>query len=250
MKKVKKESVIGILVVIVIVVLIAWLYVHEKNKDNRELAKRIVALSSTGGPPETIEGLREAIALYENQIKRNVQEGAQTGVYWKILAIRLADRGMHRDALDAYERALYYNTDDPTLFFLVGESASVVSASVLGFQMNSAEEKERFANLAETAYLRALQLDPSYQKPRFALGLLYTFDLGRPADAVPLLERFLQISPGSIEAMFVLARAYFMTGNYNSSMEVYDRIINRTKDQSVKNEAQNNKEIIRNLMYE
>jgi len=244
-----KETIVGILVILFIGTLIVTVYRFEQNRVRGDLAKRVAELSPRGGPPETIEGLRKAIAAYEAQIELNVQDGVQTGVYWKILAIRLADKGMHRDALDAFERALQFTPEDPTLFFLIGDSASVVSASTLGFSGNSGTEKDRYAQLAESAYLKAIQLDPVYSRPRLGLGILYTFDLNRPAEAVPHLERYMELAPNNIKGMFVLARAYYMMENYDRAIELYDRIIARTKDPKVKSEAQNNKDIIRNLIY-
>jgi len=243
-----KDAIIGLFVIVSFGALIVMVYHFEMEKGHRDLAKRIVGLSSRGGTPETIDDLKKAIALYENQIELNVKTGAQTGVYWKILAIRLADKGMHKDALEAFERALYYKADDPTIFYLTGESAAVAAASTLNFNANSVAERERYLNLAESAYLRAIELDPTYAKPKLGLGILYTFDMDRPADAVPHLDRYLQINSSDVRGMFVLARAYFMTGENNRAIELYERIIRRTKDPKVKAEAQNNIETIRNLM--
>jgi len=245
----KKEVVFGIFSILIIGLTIYGIVSFMQNKVRTDLAKRVAQLSPRGGPPETIEGLRKAIALYEEQIERNVQEGAQTGVYWKILAIRLADKGMHRDALDAFERALHYIPEDPTLFFLIGDSASVVAASTLGFSGNAGTEKEHYTRLAETAYLRAIQLDEVYVKPLLGLGILYTFDQNRAAEAVPYLERYIKLTPNDIKGMFVLARAYYMIESYDRAIELYDRIIARTKDPKVRAEAQNNKELIRDILY-
>jgi len=244
-----RDVIFGIFVILIIGGTLVGVYRYLQNNTRSDLAKRIAALSPRGGPPETIEGLRQAIALYEEQIERNVKEGAQTGAYWKILAIRLADKGMHRDALDAFERALQYNPDDPTLFFLIGESASIVAAATLGFSGNSGTEKERYIQLAESAYLRSIKLDAAYAKPLLGLGILYTFDLNRAQEAVPYLEHYVRLTPNDVKGMFVLARAYYMTENYDSAVELYDRIISRTKDPKIKAEAQNNKEIIRNSIY-
>ena len=248
MKKVK-ETVIGILVLVVIVALVAFVYNNERGKIHKDLAKRIAEINPRGGTPQTIEALREAIAAYEEQIERNVQEGAQTGTYWKILAIRLADKGMHQDALDAFERAIYYNAEDPVLFYLTGESASIVAAGTVGFSANSGSEKEHFSRLAETSYLRSIQLDGSYARPLLGLGILYTFDQDRAIEAIPLLERYMQLSPNSIQGMFVLARAYYMTENFDRAIDLYDTIISKSKDPKVKQEAQNNIELIRSLIY-
>jgi tetratricopeptide (TPR) repeat protein len=251
MKRIK-DAFWGILVLLIISVLVVMVYRYEAGKSHRDLAKRIAELSPRGGPPETIEGLRAAIAAYEDQIELNVKEGAQTGVYWKILATRLADRSMHRDALAALEKAVYYNAEDPTPFYLTGLSAAVVAKSSLDFPGGSASpggEREKYFALAESAYLRALELDPDYTKPMYGLGILYTFELDRPAEAVPHLTRYLELMSSDVNAMFTLARAYYMTENYNGAMELYDRILSRAKDPSQKAEAQNNKEFIMGQLY-
>ena len=234
-------AIIGSLVVVI--------YKHEKNKPLADLNRRIREISPRGSTPQTIDGLKEAIALYEAQIELNVKVGAQTGVYWKILAIRLADKGMHQDALAALERAIYYNAEEALLFYRTGESASVVAASSVGFSTDPGKGREYYYKLSENAYLRAIQLDPLYARPMLGLGILYTFDLNRPAEAVPYLERYQGLMQNDINGMFVLARAYFMTEQFDRAIELYDQIITRTKSPKVKDEAQNNKEFIRNLIY-
>jgi tetratricopeptide (TPR) repeat protein len=245
-----RDIFLGLFVAVIIGGLMVLVYNLERDKEHRELAKRIAVLSPRGGTPRTIEDLKKAITLYENQIELNVKTGVQTGTYWKILAIRLSDKGMNKDAVEAFDRALYYNSSDPTLFYLTGESASIAAASTLHFNADSASEKERYQNLAESAYLRAIELDPTYAKPKLGLGILYTFDMDRPSEALQHLERYQQLVSSDTRSMFVLARAYYMTGDYERAIELYDRIIYRSKDPKLKTEAQNNKEIIqqRDLM--
>jgi tetratricopeptide (TPR) repeat protein len=238
-----KELFQGILVVAIIGSLVILLYNYESSKGNRDLARRIAELSPKGGLPEGVDGLKKAIALYEAQIERNVKDGAQTGVYWKILGIRLADSKQAPAAVDAFERAIYYNAEDPALFALMGESASVAAASNL-----NVPEQERYINIAERAFLRSIELDPVYARPRLGLGILYTFDMvDRAADAIPHLERYLDISHNNIQGMFLLARACYMTKSFSRAIDLYDRIIERTKDPKVKEQAQKNKDAIWNL---
>jgi tetratricopeptide (TPR) repeat protein len=249
MKRIK-EIVLGILVLAIACFLIVTFFKHSSASSNRELARRIAELSPRGGTPETIDGLRQAIALYEAQIERNVREGAQTGVYWKILAIRLSDRNMHNDALAALERAIYFNSQEPVLFYLTGVSAGFVAKSVVGFSANADKEREHFFTLSENGYLRALELDNTYTKPMYGLGVLYTFELNRPEDAIKHLETLLRLYPPDISAMFVLAKAYVMTERFNQAIELYERIISRTRHQKIKAEAMNNIETVRGMQYE
>jgi tetratricopeptide (TPR) repeat protein len=245
-----KEILSGILVIAVVGTAFYFIYQNVTTKTHRELAKRIAELSPKGGPPETIDGLRKAIALYEDQIERNVREGAQTGVYWKILAIRLADKKMHNDALKAFERAIYFNTEDPTIYYLTGVSAASAAKSIVGFSTGDQKEKEKLYKLSENSYLRAMELDITYTKPMYGIAILYIFELDRPQDAIQYLERYLKISTTDISAMFLLARAYYSTENYSGAVELYDKIISRTKDKKIKEEAQNNKDIVQGLIYE
>ncbi|MDR2158739.1 MAG: tetratricopeptide repeat protein [Treponema sp.] len=246
-----KEALKGIVIVLVIAAGIWVFFRYQHGKAHRDLAKKIAELSPGGGPPETIEGLRAAIAAYEEQIELNVKEGAQTGVYWKILATRLADRGMHRDALDALERAIYFNGEEPTLFYLTGISAAVAAKSSLDFPgvKNGEDARNRYFALAESAHLRAIELDPGYSRPRYAIGILYVFELDRPAEAIPHLRRYLELMSTDTDAMFTLARAYYVTGDTQSAVELYDRIITTTKDKTKKEEALRNREFVLGQNY-
>ena len=245
-----KEILLGLIVIAVFGWLVTYVYRYESSSRNKELAKRISELSPRRGPPETIEDLRKAIALYESQIERNVQEGAQTGIYWKILAIRLADKGLDNGALEAFEKAIYYNSGDPVIFYLTGISAAKVAHNKVGFTANDREEKERYYQLSENSYLQALRLDETYTKAMYGLAVLYAFELDRPQDAVYQLDRYLQIQPSDTSAMFVLARAYYMMRKYSTAIETYERIAAQTKDKKIKEEAFKNMEIVRGAMYE
>jgi len=245
----KTRKIAGILLVVILASVVFVVFRNERRRANIQFARSIAAINPRGGTPRTIEGLRRAIALYEAQIQRHVREGAQTGVYWKILGIRLADGGMHRDALAAFERAIHFNAEDATIFYLSGISAAIVANSIIGFSPNAQSEREHFFQLSENAHRRALQLDAQFLRPMYALGVLYAFNLERPQEAIPLLETYLRAMPNDIEAMFVLARAHFMTGGFEAALELYDRIISRTRDENARREARNNMQIVWSHMY-
>ncbi|MDR1106003.1 MAG: tetratricopeptide repeat protein [Treponema sp.] len=249
--KIKKDVVTGLVAVALIALGIYGFYRYDKSKSHGELARRIAEISPRGGPPETIEGLKAAIAAYEAQIELNIKEAGQTGVYWKILATRYADRGMHRDALYALEQAVRYNAEDPALYYLTGVSAAFAAKSSLDFPGSNGEEsRARYFALAEDAYKRAIAFDESYARPRYGLGVLYVFELERPAEAIPQLERYLQLMSSDVGAMFALARAFYVTGRNTMAAELYDRIISVSKDESVREEARKNREIVLGSVYD
>jgi tetratricopeptide (TPR) repeat protein len=249
--KIRKENFIGLLVALVLGGGIMGVYFYEKRNTNAALAARMAELSPKGGPPETIEGLRAAIAAYEDAVEAHVRDAAQTGTYWKILATRLADKGMHQDALEALEMSIRYNAEDPTIFYLSGVSAGIVAKSSLDFPQGGeqASQREQYFGLSERAYLRALELDRDYAKPRYALGVLYSFELDRPEEAIPHLSRYLELMPRDVDGMFVLARAYYMTGQYEKAIDLYDRILVTTKDAKKLEEARNNRDYVMGRKY-
>jgi tetratricopeptide (TPR) repeat protein len=245
MKIKQRGTILGLAVLAVFAGVILGVYLTERQKSRYELARRIAELSPRGGTPATIEGLRAAIAIYEEAVEEHVQTAAQAGAYWKILAVRLADKGMHQDALDALETSIRYNGEDPTLFYLTGLSAAIVAKNSLGF---SREDGGDHFGMAERAYLRAIELDGAYAKPRYALGILYSFELDRPAEAVPQLEKYLELMSRDVDAMFALARSYYMTGAYEKAVDLYDRIMVSTRDTEKKDEARNNRDYIMGQM--
>jgi cytochrome c-type biogenesis protein CcmH/NrfG len=53
-----------------------------------------------------------------------------------------------------------------------------------------------------------------------------------------------------VQAMFILARAYAVTGSYSQAIEMYERIITRSKNREIQAEASNNIDIVQRMMYE
>jgi tetratricopeptide (TPR) repeat protein len=247
--KIRKEVVTGIFIIILIIAGVVGVTRYNRYKNRDTLAGQIAALSPENGPPETIEGLRTAIRAYEAKIEMQVKDAAQTGVYWKILAYRLQDRGLHGEALEALERAISYTPTDPALHNMVGVSAGIAAKSALNFAGTRGNMgRENYYILAEEAYLRAISLDGRYLRAMYGLGVLYTFELGRPGEAIPYLQRCLSISP-DVDTMFVLARSYYMTGAYRDAVAVYEQIIGFTRDTARQNEAQENRQIILDMIY-
>ena len=112
---IKKEALVGAGVIILAAVALLIFTGYQRNRRRDALARDIAALRPGDGPPATVEGLRTAIRAYEAKIELHVRDAAQTGIYWKILAYRLQDRGLHGEALEALEQAISYNPADAAL---------------------------------------------------------------------------------------------------------------------------------------
>ncbi|MDR0388632.1 MAG: tetratricopeptide repeat protein [Spirochaetaceae bacterium] len=245
-----REYVLGFFVIILIGAIFVGFQMYKKQSFRSQLASRIAELSPRGGPPETIEGLRSAIALYEDMIEEQVNTAVKTGVYWKILSARLQDKGLYGEAFKALERALSYTPEDPALHYATGLVAGILARNYHDFSAGGdSGEQAHYYRLAEEAYLRALALDDRATRARYGLAVLYVFELDRPAEAIPHLERYLEIQTKDTDAMFILARAFYVTGNYDGAVELYDRILSITKDTTRRAEAENNKQQVLSTSY-
>ena len=256
MNRKTRDVIIGILIFSFFTGMVVWLYNRESGMKRRDLERHMRELSPMGGVPQG-DNLLKAIQLYEAQIELNIRDGAQAGAYWKILARRFADRGMHVLALEALENAIKYNAEDPALFAWTGDSAFVVARSIVDANADSIAEKQRYYKMAEDAYRRSIELDPDYARPRHGIGELYTRDLGRPLDAISHLERYHLINPNDISGMDLLAEANFLAARETSDVRrsrelndraiaLYDQIILRSNNQEDVMEAARIREIIRN----
>jgi tetratricopeptide (TPR) repeat protein len=246
--KIKKEFFVSLVLVVITVSLVGGIYTFRKIKTRNSLIAQIKALSPRDTPPQTIEDLRTAIRLYEELIEQHVQNAAKTGLYWKLLASRLQDRGLHHEALNALERAVYYFPEDVYVHYMRGVSAGIVAKSSFDPLGGNADEQSYYA-LAEMSYLRAIELDENYTRPRYGLGILYVFEMNKPQEAIPHLVRYLEITKNDVDAMFVLARAYYMVDNYQDALDMYDRIITISRDAAQRMEAENNRQLIMDSYY-
>ena len=207
--------------------------------------RRMQALEEGVSNPTTIEELTEAIAKYRNRIEDILNADIRIGMWYKILAIRYLDNGMYGKALENFRTAIEYYPTNQNLYYYVGVCAGYMAKSALDFEAaGNRDERDRYYRLAESAYLRAIELEGGYARPLYGLGVLYVFELNEPVRAIPHLEKLLTIDTGNIEAMFVLARAYYSNADYDLSVNLYDRIIASVKDETRKKEAEENKALV------
>jgi tetratricopeptide (TPR) repeat protein len=246
----KYRSAIIAACVVLLLVAAGAVYLRFQSQSGRTaFARRVAELSPGGAPPETIDGLVKAIALYEGEIERITDAATKASIYWKLLASRYIEKGMYGPALSALSSAVAYNPEDATLQYMAGLSAAML-AKVGVEDGDEAKSAAAYFARAEKAYLRSIAIDPKYDRPRYGLGVLYVFELGRPEEAIPHLEIYLQMESKDTDAMFVLARAYYMTRKFQKAIGLYDRVIASTNDANRKAEAEANKAKALGALYE
>lgn len=218
---------------------------------NTAVVRRIQSLEEGVDSPTTIEELSEAIGKYQNRIEDVLNADIRIGIWYKILATRYLDNKMYGKALENFRTAIEYYPTNQNLYYYVGVCAGYMAKSALDYELTGTNrEQKRYYDLAESAYLRAIELEPRYVRALYGLSVLYVFELGRPQDAIVHLEKIMEIEKRNLDAMFIYARALYEIGEFDSSVEIYDRIIEETRDDATKARAEENKAFVLGQAYD
>lgn len=223
----------------------------KSNKTIKRLQKLEEGIEKT---PTTEAELKEAIAKYENRISDIQLATGQVGIWYKMLAVRCLDAKppMYGEALKYFQKAIQIYPDNQNLYYYVGLCAGYMAKASLDYGATGASvttEKYNYLKLSESAYLRAIELEPKYGRALYGLGVLYVFELDQSEKAVPYLEKLLSFDTRNFDAMFVLARAYYVQGDYDKAASLYDRIASQSKSEQKKQEALANKKIVLDAAY-
>ncbi len=205
--------------------------------------------SMKDAPPSTIEDLKKGIQEYSREAERTIEATERIGAYWRLLAVRYMEKRMYIEAYEAAREALKYYPGNASLYYTAGLGLAYQAKidSVSGSAAVPAQ-RERLAS-AEAAYLRALESDPRYGRALYALSVLYVFELDRPEEAGPYLERLLDIETRNVDAMFLLARVRFTAGRLEDAANLYDTILSMTRVEEKKKQAEENKKAVLDLLY-
>lgn len=216
----------------------------------KQQIQRMQQLEDGVSEPSTIEEISEAIDQYETHIDDIILSTQQTGIWWKLLGTRYLDNQMYGEALDAFQNAIAVYPANQNLYYYVGVCAGYLAEAALDYTASGdLSERERYLNLAESAYLRAIEIEGRFVRALYGLSVLYVFEMNRSRDAIPYLETALSIETKHIDAMFVLARAYYTTEQYQKAIDMYDTILETTTDKKLKEDAERNKKVALDALY-
>ena len=188
--------------------------------------------------PERIEEIRATIRRLKESVEQQVAATEQIGVYYKMLALKYMDATMYGNALESLDEARRIHPQNAILFYLSGICAGQLAES------EYPPEQEVLYRRAEAHHLNALKYDPAYFDAMYALSILYVFELNRPYDAVPVLEKAVGLRSKDVDARFLLARTYVQTERYNDALRMYEEIASMTTVREKKEQALANKQQI------
>jgi tetratricopeptide (TPR) repeat protein len=216
--------------------------------------KRMQRMEEGVANPTTKEELEEAIKKYEKRAMDLALTDGQVGIWYKILGTRYLDQRLYGKAMECFKNAVAYYPDNANLYYYVAICAGYMAHTELDYEGNGASsaaiKKMNYLKLAENSYLQAISINPNYYRALYGIGVLYVFEFGEDEKAIPYLEKFLSTQLKDTDAMFVLARAYYSTYQYEKAVSLYDKIIELKPNAEKVQEAQANKSKVLEAQYQ
>ena len=80
--------------------------------------------------------------------------------------------------------------------------------------------------------------------------MLLALELGRPAEAGPLLAEVLAREPKNVDALFLLGRIAYVDGRYEDAVDAFDRILATRPPERIAAQAEQNKRQAKEALYE
>lgn len=185
--------------------------------------------------PDRIAELKSKIEEHKKVVDKAVQASGDIGIIYKLLAVEYMRREMYGLAKDALENAIAVYPENPVLFQMAGVCyARMAKASV------DPAERKRLLSVAVAYYKRALELSPDMKDALYGISVVYIFELDEPQSAINYLTRLISIDPEFMEARFLLARAYYSVGEFDSAIEQYMYVIKNSKNKEYVAKAKEN----------
>ncbi len=131
---------------------------------------------------------------------------------------------MYEYALQSFTEAMRVSPTNALLFYYSGVSAAYVAKTRV-----DAGERAAWFGTAEAYYRRAVEIEPTLVRALYGYAVLLEFELERPWDAKPLLERILVVEKKNFDAMFVLARVHYELGEISLAVQLYRRIVDESR---------------------
>lgn len=189
-------------------------------------------VSAEEAPSGTIEELEEDIRTYQDEVNARFRSSRNLASAHRMLAMRYLESGMYGPALEHFQSAADILSGNATIYYYAGVAAANLARGTLEPELAT----ERY-EIAERAYLRALELRDRYPSAAYGLAILYAYELDRPEAARQQIDRVLEWRSRDPRARAVSAYVYAALGRVDEAIAEYDSVIDLSDDESFRNEA-------------
>ncbi|MDA3956592.1 hypothetical protein [Oceanispirochaeta sp.] len=209
-------------ILFLLLISVSFLLFSCRPGRNNDLAERVYELEQVGSAeaePDEIREIRKDINHWEKQLNDAITAGKNTGRYYRVLGLKFMDYKMFAPARDSFSRAIEITPENGRLYYY-----RAVTQSRLAVARDSEAEKAEELALAEKDYLKAIALEPRFMSPNYSLAVLYIYELSRPFEAEPYLEKYLDIERSDGRAMLLYGQLLEQMGQPEKAMDQYTKL--------------------------
>jgi tetratricopeptide (TPR) repeat protein len=215
------------------------------KKTDQGLLERMRQMEEGGEEVRDIDNdewnikMKKDIDHFSKILDEKIEAGEKLGTYYKLIGLKYMDYSMFHLALEAFEEALAIYPENPNVLYNAGLASARLSKT-----SGTASDRNVFLEKAERYYLASLAVNNRFSSPMYGLAILYVYELNEPELAIPLLEQYNSIQKSSMKGRFLLASAYFASGNEGKAVEEYTYIIDHSEDDIQVESARSNRNSI------
>ena len=204
---------------------------------NTELAERVYELEGgtsgeSGDEPGEIKEIRKELNRWEDELNDAITAGRNTGRFYRTLGLKFLDYKMYGPALDSFSRSLEFSPENGRLYYY-----RAVALSRLALTRQNPGDRQSEMNLVEQDYLRAIAVEPVFTPPYLSLGILYIYELNRPFEAAPYLEKYVSVERSDSKGHLLYAQLLEEMGQLEKAVDHYNKVLSLSQSEEEKQQA-------------
>ena len=208
-----------------------------KAGRNTELAERVYELENGSGggdgeEPAEIREIRKELNRWEDELNDAITAGRNTGRFYKSLGLKFLDYKMYGPARDSFSRSLEFSPESGRLYYY-----RAVALSRLALTRQNPADRMKEMTLVEQDYLRAIAMEADFSPPYLSLGILYIYELNRPFEAAPYLEKYVSVERSDSKGQLLYAQLLEEMGQLEKAVDHYNRVLDLPSTEEEKDQA-------------
>jgi tetratricopeptide (TPR) repeat protein len=209
---------------------------RDRQRNSETLARRMAEMDGRREEVtrEKLEEYKGKIARVEKDVEKVISGVQELGTFYELLGMKYMDLGMPLEAHESFAKAADIYPEKETLLYYRGLSAAIVAKT-----RETDDEAAEWLERAETSYRQAIRQNDRFSLGYYSLAVLYIYELYRPEEAVPLLEKYIEIEPGDPRGRFLLGQLYQSFGMNEKAAMQYNEVVRLGRDEELVNEAKN-----------
>lgn len=201
------------------------------NWQQKQIEKRY----GTKVSEPTIEKWQKEAKDFESEIEKKVNAGSRAAIYYRQLGMAFAEYESFSQCTENLGKAIELGIYDAEVFYYKG-----LCEANLAQRHNWQYE---YALEAEKSFLKALNVDEKFGKPKYQLGIIYFHGMGRNnryrvlddyitvnqedyrVKGIELMQEYVSEFPGDLKGYFAISQMYAIQGEKNKAREALQQLL-------------------------